>query len=242
MRPRRTRPVGIRRRASHRRDRTAPLRDENLAYVLYTSGSTGRPKGVGVTHGSVVNQMLWMQDRFAFTETDAVLLKTPVTFDASVWEIFLPLQTGASIVVGPRNSTAIPLDWQRRSDIPSPQWCSSSPPSSTRSSSTSTRSRRRRSPMCSAVARRSPPPAQPASPHSVTRPCTTSTVRPKRRCRPCTGPQWQTTIASCRSAALSGTPTCSCSTHGCARFPSEYRESSISPVPSSPAATRAERI
>lgn len=68
--------------------------------MLYTSGSTGRPKGVGVTHGSVVNQMLWMQDRFAFTETDAVLLKTPVTFDASVWEIFLPLQTGASIVVG----------------------------------------------------------------------------------------------------------------------------------------------
>ncbi|MFD6860800.1 amino acid adenylation domain-containing protein, partial [Rhodococcus sp. NPDC060090] len=81
-------------------DRTAPLHTEHLAYVLYTSGSTGRPKGVGVTHGSVVNQMLWMQDRFAFTESDAVLLKTPVTFDASVWEIFLPLQTGASIVVG----------------------------------------------------------------------------------------------------------------------------------------------
>ncbi|MGN5235876.1 non-ribosomal peptide synthase/polyketide synthase [Rhodococcus sp. SJ-3] len=81
-------------------DRLAPLRAENLAYVLYTSGSTGRPKGVGVTHASVVNQMLWMQNRFAFTESDAVLLKTPVTFDASVWEIFLPLHTGASIVVG----------------------------------------------------------------------------------------------------------------------------------------------
>ncbi|MBF4481066.1 non-ribosomal peptide synthase/polyketide synthase [Rhodococcus rhodochrous] len=80
-------------------ERTRPLRAEHLAYVLYTSGSTGRPKGVAVPHGAVVNQLSWMQDEFALTADDRVLLKTPVTFDASVWELFLPLHAGARTVV-----------------------------------------------------------------------------------------------------------------------------------------------
>ncbi|WP_413767046.1 non-ribosomal peptide synthase/polyketide synthase [Rhodococcus pyridinivorans] len=80
-------------------ERTRPLRAEHLAYVLYTSGSTGRPKGVAVPHGAVVNQLSWMQDEFAFSADDRVLLKTPVTFDASVWELFLPLHAGARTVV-----------------------------------------------------------------------------------------------------------------------------------------------
>ncbi|OWY83199.1 non-ribosomal peptide synthetase [Rhodococcus sp. BUPNP1] len=80
-------------------ERTRPLRAEHLAYVLYTSGSTGRPKGVAVPHGAVVNQLSWMQDEFALSADDRVLLKTPVTFDASVWELFLPLHAGARTVV-----------------------------------------------------------------------------------------------------------------------------------------------
>ncbi|UGQ42944.1 non-ribosomal peptide synthase/polyketide synthase [Rhodococcus aetherivorans] len=81
-------------------DRLAPLRPQHLAYVLYTSGSTGRPKGVAVPHAAVVNQLLWMRDRFGPTAGDVLLLKTPATFDASVWEIFLPPLVGARIVVG----------------------------------------------------------------------------------------------------------------------------------------------
>ncbi|NGP09023.1 amino acid adenylation domain-containing protein, partial [Rhodococcus sp. 14C212] len=81
-------------------DRFAPLRPQHLAYVLYTSGSTGRPKGVAVSHAAVVNQLLWMRDRFGATAGDVLLLKTPATFDASVWEIFLPPLVGARIVVG----------------------------------------------------------------------------------------------------------------------------------------------
>ncbi|MCD5421042.1 non-ribosomal peptide synthase/polyketide synthase [Rhodococcus pyridinivorans] len=80
-------------------ERTRPLRAEHLAYVLYTSGSTGRPKGVAVPHGAVVNQLSWMQNEFALSADDRVLLKTPVTFDASVWELFLPLHAGARTVV-----------------------------------------------------------------------------------------------------------------------------------------------
>ncbi|WP_167486988.1 non-ribosomal peptide synthetase [Nocardia terpenica] len=80
-------------------DRRAPLRDSNAAYVLFTSGSTGRPKGVVITHRSVVNQMWWMRAQYDLGPGDAVLHKTPVTFDASVWELFLPLQIGARMII-----------------------------------------------------------------------------------------------------------------------------------------------
>jgi amino acid adenylation domain-containing protein len=72
---------------------------ENLAYVIYTSGSTGRPKGVAVTHRSLVNHMSWMSGRFPLSASDAVLQKTPYTFDASAWEFFAPLLEGARLVV-----------------------------------------------------------------------------------------------------------------------------------------------
>ncbi|WP_226438606.1 condensation domain-containing protein, partial [Rhodococcus yananensis] len=42
-------------------DRISPLRPSNTAYVIFTSGSTGRPKGVAVSHGAIVNRLLWMQ-------------------------------------------------------------------------------------------------------------------------------------------------------------------------------------
>lgn len=73
----------------------------DLAYVLFTSGSTGRPKGVEITHDAIVNRILWMQAKYGFTPEDRVLQKTPATFDVSVWEFFLPLITGATLVVAP---------------------------------------------------------------------------------------------------------------------------------------------
>jgi len=79
--------------------RRGPLRPANAAYVLFTSGSTGRPKGVTVSHAAVVNQLLSMQGEYGLGADDSVLFKTPVTFDASVWELFWPLEAGARIVV-----------------------------------------------------------------------------------------------------------------------------------------------
>lgn len=70
-----------------------------LAYVIYTSGSTGRPKGVMNVHGALVNRLQWMQEAFPLDASDAVLQKTPFTFDVSVWEFFWPLMTGARLVV-----------------------------------------------------------------------------------------------------------------------------------------------
>ncbi|MFF5391946.1 amino acid adenylation domain-containing protein [Streptomyces sp. NPDC013012] len=69
------------------------------AYVIYTSGSTGRPKAVVTPHEGIVNRLRWMQDTYGLTGTDHVLHKTPYSFDVSVWELFWPLTTGATLVV-----------------------------------------------------------------------------------------------------------------------------------------------
>lgn len=75
------------------------LTPSNLAYVIYTSGSTGRPKGVLITHEAICNRLLWIQRDFPLTEIDSLLQKTPSSFDASVWEIFVPLLSGARLVL-----------------------------------------------------------------------------------------------------------------------------------------------
>ncbi len=77
----------------------AAVARENLAYMIYTSGSTGRPKGAMNTHGAICNRLLWMQRAYVLDESDAVLQKTPFSFDVSVWEFFWPLLAGARLVM-----------------------------------------------------------------------------------------------------------------------------------------------
>ncbi len=69
------------------------------AYVIYTSGSTGRPKGVVVAHRAIANRLSWMRRAQPLAADDRVLQKTPFSFDASIWEIFLPLISGAGLVL-----------------------------------------------------------------------------------------------------------------------------------------------
>ena len=75
------------------------LNSASVAYVIYTSGSSGRPKGVMVTHLALCNHMRWMQDAFAYNDADVFLQKTPIGFDASVWEFYMPLMVGAKLVM-----------------------------------------------------------------------------------------------------------------------------------------------
>ncbi|KVO65847.1 non-ribosomal peptide synthetase [Burkholderia ubonensis] len=77
---------------------TPALSGDNLAYMIYTSGSTGRPKGALNSHRAITNRILWMQHAYALGADDAVLQKTPFSFDVSVWEFFWPLVTGARLV------------------------------------------------------------------------------------------------------------------------------------------------
>ncbi len=80
---------------------SARVRADDVAYVMFTSGSTGTPKGVPVDHGSIVNNLRWMQDEWPLDATDRVLWKTVETFDVSIKEIFWPLLAGAELLVSP---------------------------------------------------------------------------------------------------------------------------------------------
>jgi amino acid adenylation domain-containing protein len=75
------------------------LEPTHLAYVIYTSGSTGLPKGVMTEHRALVNRIDWMQRQYPLAGSDAVLQKTPFTFDVSVWEFIWPLMSGARLVI-----------------------------------------------------------------------------------------------------------------------------------------------
>ncbi|MDH3026640.1 amino acid adenylation domain-containing protein [Gordonia alkanivorans] len=82
-------------------ERRTPLLADHAAYTLFTSGSMGRPKGVTVTHRAVMNRLDWGIEEFGIGPDDAVLLKTPATFDVSVPELFAPPMTGARMVIAP---------------------------------------------------------------------------------------------------------------------------------------------
>lgn len=71
----------------------------NLAYVIYTSGSTGKPKGVMISHASILNRLLWMKEAYGWGSEDSALQKTPLIFDASIWELFVPLLSGGRVIL-----------------------------------------------------------------------------------------------------------------------------------------------
>ncbi len=75
------------------------INPQQVAYVIYTSGSTGQPKGVAVEHRSLLNLVDWHQASFAIDRHDRATLLASSAFDASVWEIWPYLCSGASLVI-----------------------------------------------------------------------------------------------------------------------------------------------
>ncbi len=75
----------------------APIDPEQLAYVMHTSGSTGTPKGVAVRHRDITA----LARHGGFAAHHRVLLHSPHAFDASTYELWVPLLTGGTVVVAP---------------------------------------------------------------------------------------------------------------------------------------------
>jgi amino acid adenylation domain-containing protein len=71
-----------------------------LAYVIFTSGSTGQPKGVLIEHRGVL-RLLDPGAPWALAPDDRMLHLAPATFDAATLEIWLPLLSGATLVIAP---------------------------------------------------------------------------------------------------------------------------------------------
>ncbi|MGH3780469.1 MAG: AMP-binding protein, partial [Pseudonocardiaceae bacterium] len=79
---------------------------EQLAYVMFTSGSTGTPKGIAVTHHNVAK--LALDPCWCGSDHQQVLLHSPHAFDASTYELWVPLLTGGQIVVAPAGELDLP--------------------------------------------------------------------------------------------------------------------------------------
>ncbi len=87
---------------------------DHLAYIIYTSGSTGMPKGVQITHKSLLNLVYWHQQAFALTARDRTTQIASPAFDATGWELWPSLCSGASVHVVDEQIRALPqplLDW-----------------------------------------------------------------------------------------------------------------------------------
>ncbi|MDX9882075.1 MAG: amino acid adenylation domain-containing protein [Prolixibacteraceae bacterium] len=89
-------------------DIPAEIKQNDLAYIIYTSGSTGAPKGVMIEHGSFMHMFVNMIENYHVTEDDRVLQFASPGFDASVFEIFQALLTGATLVIADRETIQDP--------------------------------------------------------------------------------------------------------------------------------------
>ena len=80
---------------------TAPrATPDNLAYVIYTSGTTGTPKGVAVPHRAA-ERIVRSGNYGTFSAAETFLQSCPLSFDASVFEIFGCLANGGRLALLP---------------------------------------------------------------------------------------------------------------------------------------------
>ncbi|MHC5726613.1 MAG: non-ribosomal peptide synthetase, partial [Nostoc sp.] len=77
---------------------------DNLAYVIYTSGSTGKPKGVLLQHRGLSNLAKAQIEVFNLQSSNRILQFASLSFDASIFEIVMTLQTGATLYLANKES------------------------------------------------------------------------------------------------------------------------------------------
>jgi amino acid adenylation domain-containing protein len=102
----------------------------DLAYLIFTSGSTGRPKGVMVEHRSLINLVAWHNRSYRLGPGDRVAQLAGISFDASVWETWPALLSGAALHLAPEEVQSDPrglVSWLERevvtvAFVPTPLW------------------------------------------------------------------------------------------------------------------------
>lgn len=90
----------------------APGRD--TAYILFTSGSTGRPKGVVIRQHNVDAYLDHAVTRSAAGPESRLSQTFDLTFDPSVFDLFVAWSTGAALVVPSRDELLDPAGFVSR--------------------------------------------------------------------------------------------------------------------------------
>ncbi|MDZ7955197.1 amino acid adenylation domain-containing protein [Nostoc sp. DedQUE09] len=83
---------------------TTCVTSDNLAYIIYTSGSTGKPKGVLLQHRGLSNLAKAQIEIFNLQPSNHILQFASLSFDASIFEIVMALQTGATLYLANKES------------------------------------------------------------------------------------------------------------------------------------------
>lgn len=88
-------------------DNAPPVHADSPAYIMYSSSTTGMSKGTIVTHANINNLIEWARDYFSMQSSDRVSGHSSISFDLSVFDIFVSLSSGATLcpVTEPKDAT-----------------------------------------------------------------------------------------------------------------------------------------
>ena len=92
----------------------ASIGPDHVVYIIFTSGTTGIPKGVMIQASAVAHFVSVMQARYALQPSDRVAGMTEITFDISVFDLFVVWSSGASLHIVPQTQLMAPASFVKR--------------------------------------------------------------------------------------------------------------------------------